>query len=186
VDQGMKDILENLRTAGIVMLLSLSAVAIVIDSRTPITVDPSANQPVIAPLEGTTLGRARFRASNCASCHGEGGQGGVVNPNYISNTIPALDSLADRMMLYEPEDAEMAISILTSGVQPTDQPFRTYPRFMAQLESVRDTIRAGRTAGRLDPDGETPVNMPAWGSNLNSREIDAIIAYLISLYEWDA
>jgi cbb3-type cytochrome c oxidase subunit I len=140
-------------------------------------------------LEGVALGRSRFERMNCAQCHGPAGVGGIPNTNYINGSAPALNTLAERMMIYEPEEAQVIIDMLESGADfdaaMGEPPFRSYPRFVAQLSSVRDTIVVGRQAARLDPNGPDPLSMPAWGSRLDQEEIDAVIAYLISLYPWD-
>ena len=55
----------------------------------------------------------------------------------------------------------------------------------AQLTSVRETIINGNPGGLEDPDGADPVDMPAWGDELTDEEIDAVIAYAISLFDWE-
>src|SRR6266536_5386954 len=57
-----------------------------------------------APAAGGVLERGKwlFRQKGCFLCHGSEGQGGVVNRNYIKDTIPRL-ALAEQMKLFEPE-----------------------------------------------------------------------------------
>jgi cbb3-type cytochrome c oxidase subunit II len=146
-------------------------------------------RPMYPDLEGVALGEALFDEMQCRRCHGEHGVGGVVNPNYISGTIPALNTLAERLLLRTPEDAQFAIQGLSehSAFDPeaAPAPFESYPVFAAQVESIRQTIRHGRQASPLDPAGADPMDMPPWRNVLNDRRIDALIAYLISLYPWE-
>lgn len=136
------------------------------------------------------LGRDLFRRKGCVACHGESGRGGVPNPNYIKFTVPSLDSLAERMYLYDPQDVETVIDILEKGVDPKtlegDPPFRRYNRFLAQYQSVSDVIRDGKPAGRRDTTGvHPPMNMPSWDAVLSHRDVDALIAYLLTQYPWE-
>lgn len=141
-------------------------------------------------LTGVALGARLFQDLRCADCHGPAGVGGVPNPNYIRGSAPALNVMADRLMLFDEEDAQWVIDRISAGEDPATldagerPPFRTYPRFRAQLESVRNVIRGGSVAGKLDPNGPAPRDMPAWGDRTTAAERDAIIAYLISLYDW--
>jgi mono/diheme cytochrome c family protein len=144
--------------------------------------------PRQSPL--TDLGRDLFQRKGCVACHGESGRGGVPNPNYIKFTVPALDSLAERMYLYDPEDVETVIDLLEKNVDPKtledDPPFRRYNRFLAQYQSVSDMIRVGKPAGRRDTKGvHPPLNMPSWDAVLSPRDTDALIAYLLTQYPWE-
>jgi hypothetical protein len=56
---------------------------------------------------------------------------------------------------------------------------------LAQYDAISKAIQEGRTAGKKDPDGPQPVNMPTWGEWLTDEEIDADIANLIRMYDWD-
>lgn len=161
------------------------------DSRTSPTAQP--DEPSDEPMEFDTevqLGHWAFQNRGCAVCHGPDGQGGVENTNYVLGTVPALDAMAERLMLFGPEDAQVAIDMIEQGVDPQsridDPPFDGYPRFLAQYDVVLGVINNGATAARADPEGPEPqLQMPAWGEILNDREKRAIIAYLITLYDWD-
>jgi mono/diheme cytochrome c family protein len=144
--------------------------------------------PRQSPL--TDLGRDLFERKGCIACHGESGRGGVSNPNYIKFTVPGLDSLAERMYLYGPEDVETVIDFLEEEIDlktlEDDPPFRRYNRFLAQYQSVSDVIRIGKPAGRRDTTGvHPPLNMPSWDAVLSDRDIDALIAYLLTQYPWE-
>jgi mono/diheme cytochrome c family protein len=135
-------------------------------------------------------GRILFQRKGCIACHGESGKGGIRNPNYIKETVPNLNLLAERIFLYEPEDAESIINLIEQDIDPAsleDAPlFRSYNRFIAKYISVRDVIRNGNPAGRLDSTGVfPPLNMPSWEAILSDREIDALIVYLLNEYPWD-
>lgn len=130
-----------------------------------------------------------FESKGCVGCHGEAGAGGIVNENYVADVVPALDEMADRMMLYEPRDAEMVIRMIEEGKDPTsltdDPPYPEYVRFVAQWGAVRTVIEEGAVAHKKDPNGPMPpLQMIAWKDMLTDEEISAILAYLISLYDW--
>jgi plastocyanin len=133
-----------------------------------------------------------YNQKGCVTCHGKNGSGGVYNPNYINRTIPELNTLADKMKLYWREDADTVIKLLESGddlaALEDDPPFRSYNRFLAQYNSMRTKIKDGTSdLQMIDPQGPIPpLYMPSWEENLTSKEIDAIIAYLISEYSWES
>ena len=143
----------------------------------------------VEEVSGVERGRRLFATLGCVACHGEEGRGGVVNPNYLQGTSPTLALEAERLMLFDPEDAEIAIELLITGADlealDADPPFRGYVRFRAQLENVRGVIRDGSAAGKLDADGPQPFSMPAWAHAMDNEQRDLVIAYLISLYDWE-
>ena len=129
-------------------------------------------------------GKWLFRQQGCFLCHGPEGQGGVPNRNYIKDTIPHL-SLAEWMKL-EPEDVGPVLEQLKRGVRlETLESAPPVPQFnvvLAQYQSVHQLIRNGNPAGKKDPRGpKPPLNMPHWGQQLTDADIDAIVAYLLSL-----
>lgn len=135
-------------------------------------------------------GRHLFENAGCVGCHGPGGRGGVPNPNYIRDTVPALDVLAERMMLFEREDADKVVDLLAKRTDPTlladRPPFPRYAGFLAQYNAVLDVIRKGSAAAKKDPAGPIPpLQMPTWGQQLSREDIDAVIAYLISEFRWE-
>ena len=141
------------------------------------------------PITGVPLGEFFFQTIGCQGCHGPAGEGGLVNPNYLKGTYPTLATLADRIFLYDPEDAEVVIELLVTGADLqallSDPPFRTYNRFVGQMDSLRNILINGRDAGKLDPEGPDPVDMPPFEHRLDATQRDAVIAYLISLFPWD-
>ena len=129
-------------------------------------------------------GKWLFRQQGCFLCHGPEGQGGVPNRNYLKDTIPRL-ALAEWMKL-EPEDVNPVLEPLKRGVRlETLEGSPPVPQFnvvLAQYQSVQALIRNGNPAGRKDPKGpRPPLNMPRWGRQLTDADIDALLAYLLSV-----
>ena len=129
-------------------------------------------------------GKWLFRRQGCFLCHGLEGRGGVPNRNYLKDTIPRL-ALAEWMKL-EPEDVDPVLEQLKRGARlEALEGSPPVPRFnvvLAQYQSVQGLIRKGNVAGRKDPKGPTPpLNMPRWGRQLTDADIDAIVAYLLSV-----
>lgn len=133
-------------------------------------------------------GQAVFTQYGCGGCHGAEGKGGVENPNYVLGTVPALNEMADRLMLFEREDAEAFAKMIEDGTSPhalrDKPPFAGYPRFLAQYDAVIGVIKNGAKAAKKDPNGpEPPFQMLAW--SLTDEEIDTVLVYLVSLYPWE-
>ena len=143
-----------------------------------------------AELPFIDRGEYLFASSGCISCHGAGGQGGVRNPNYVKGTVPELAGLADRMWIYWEEDADRIIDMLKYGVNLSayegPAPIENFDRFRAQYSSVRAKLVDGAPhVQKLDAAGpEPPLAMPAWEHKLSSGDMDAILAYLISIFDW--
>lgn len=139
--------------------------------------------PGAGPVE---RGKWLFRKKGCFTCHGQEGRGGVANWNYVKDTVPALNSLAEKLMLFDPEDVDTIVGEMERGhdldslVDSASVPH--FNVFLAQCRSVRDVIRKGSASGKKDPLGpDPPLVMPAWGQRLSEADIDAIIAYLLTL-----
>jgi mono/diheme cytochrome c family protein len=138
------------------------------------------------PTGGGVVERGKwlFRQQGCFLCHGPDARGGVPNPNYIKDTIPRL-SLAEWMKL-EPEDIAPLVEQLKRGVRlETLESAPPVPQFnlvLAQYQSVQELIRNGNVAGRKDPKGrQPPLSMPRWSRRLTDPDVDALVAYLLSL-----
>jgi len=167
----------------------------VAESPNPLTMPPGlacpSHQPTLkAPSSLVEQGRALFSKTGCTACHNNDGRGGILNPNYIKFVVPGLDSLAERMYLFDPEDVTTIVDLLEEdadlGALEEDPPFRRYNRFLAQYHSVRGVIQNGKPAGYRDSTlAAPPLHMPAWHAVLEDRDIDAIIAYLLTKYPWD-
>jgi mono/diheme cytochrome c family protein len=154
-----------------------------------LTCTHESTSPESKPL--LARGKFLFHERGCYTCHGDQGQGGVYNPNYVSQYVPQLNTLAERMKLYWEEDADTIITLLEKGADleslAADPPIDGYHRFLAQYGSIRDKIRNGSPqVQKLDREGpEPPLTMPSWEYQLTDRDIDALIAYLLSLYPWE-
>jgi mono/diheme cytochrome c family protein len=154
----------------------------------PTLEDPGEYWLTDLPEDPTLVERGEwlFRRHACFSCHGEGGHGGVSNPNYVKGTVPPLDAMASEASLYYPEDIEAIVSALERGVPLEDlwddPPVPLFNVVLAKYQAVRELIRSGVPAGKLDQEGPVPpLVMPAWGQLLSDSDIDALIAYLLTL-----
>jgi len=127
--------------------------------------------------------------NNCMICHGPGGSGGVFNPNYAKMTIPALNTLAEKMFIEEKEDGEEVIKILEAG-QTLDskgplQKIKNYMLIAAQYDAIKKVIQNGSPAAKRDPAGLEPTSMPSWKNTLSDKHINGVIAYLLSISEFE-
>lgn len=108
--------------------------------------------------------------------------------------MPSLESLAENMELFEPEEVNMVIAILNRGISLDDEslevPLEHFDSILGQYKSIRKLILTGARPGSK---GQPPAMvMPAWRHRLytdnsppSQADINAIIAYLISLYEFE-
>lgn len=135
-------------------------------------------------------GKMLFGTMGCSTCHGSEGQGGINNPNYVKLTVPALNDLADRMWIYWEEDAEIILKLLEDGVDIAsivdEEPIENFGRFQAQYGSMRMKLIEGAPhVQKADSSGPTPpLIMPSWENKLSSHDMDAVLAYLISIFDW--
>lgn len=126
----------------------------------------------------------------CVACHGQGAKGGVENINYIKTTVPALNTLAERMFLDGPEDAGRVAGLLENGVDIVNMSpeldVSGSGRVLAQYQAITKVIKNGSIAGKADPTGPEPLlHMPSWSKGLTDEDINKIIAYLLTLQHWD-
>lgn len=137
------------------------------------------------------IGRYLFQRMACVACHGEGGKGGVSNPNYVRGTVPALSSLGETMSLADREACEEFIKMVEEGkdVDQIAEMETGIPRqslVLAKYRIVRDVIAKGRPALRADSTSfEPPLSMPQWSLRLSERDIDALIVYLLKQQSWE-
>jgi hypothetical protein len=94
------------------------------------------------------------------------------------------------MYLFDPEDVTAIVDLLEQNIElatlEEEPPFRRFNRFLAQYNSVRGVIQEGKPAGFRDSTlAAPPLHMPSWDAVLDERDIDAIIAYLLTEYPWD-
>lgn len=131
-------------------------------------------------------GRALFRKSGCVACHGEGGRGGIRNPNSMNATVPELETLARRSFLFTPADVARFRAIVdASPAWEALLPGSGLPLAAAvtrQYLATRQVVLDGRRSSRLDPGGPQPaLDMPAWEVRLDGPSVDAILSYLLTL-----
>lgn len=126
----------------------------------------------------------------CVACHGKGAKGGVKNINYAKKTVPAIYNLAEKMFIEYPEDANYIVELLENGTDivnmepPLD--VEASRRVVAQYQAIKLVIRNGSPAAKLDPQKTgPPLHMPSWITQFTDRDIDSIIAYLLTLQEWE-
>lgn len=152
----------------------------------PASYTPVPDRRVTIPVQAP-----RLFAMFCGACHGKEGRG-VSYFNDRNTSVPSLRFIAERLGLYDPEHAEAVVELLEShadlSATAADPPFDpdTYEEFLKQFEVMRDVIRNGRQGVKKDSQSPlTPLNMPTWKDTLTDDQIDAILAYLISLFPWE-
>lgn len=144
--------------------------------------------------QGPSLKRGEqlFRTKGCVSCHNIQGQGGIKNINYVFNTIPKLNNRAELLSIFEIAEGLKVIEKLSKGEDLSMEflleldlvrPAMT----LAQYESMKNLIRTGKPhEGKIDPSGiDPPLFMPTWVNELSNNDINNILAYLLTLSEYD-
>jgi len=152
---------------------------------TSASVDKYWLKPSPSSATRVELGEWLFHQKGCATCHGSGGQGGVRNWNYVRETVPALNTLAENMLLFSPEDVKAIVEYLEQGVSleslEDSPPVHRFGAVLAQYRYFRNVILKGNPAGKKDPNGPPPpLEMPAWQYRLSDEDVDAVIAYLLT------
>lgn len=147
------------------------------------------DRPLFNDLSGLALGEALYVEFNCQRCHGEAGVGGVENLNADPPTIVSLNDMAQRMHLSSAAEAHTIVSMLTSGTdleaRIEDPPFESYGEFLNKLAEMESMIQYGSVVLGESEDGPDPQDMPNLGYRLNQTRLEAMIAYLINLAEWE-
>jgi mono/diheme cytochrome c family protein len=146
--------------------------------------------PAPDPTDFRERGSYLYIARGCVTCHGPEGRGGVANDNSANSPVPAHDTMAEKLFLSSPEDAEIFIATLetTGDLGSLDPPpeIAMFPVVATRFENAKEIIRTGRYPSKASPAGpEPPLQMPAWRYIVDEREMDALIAYFVSLYAWD-
>ncbi|BCS98760.1 hypothetical protein DSLASN_43920 [Desulfoluna limicola] len=144
------------------------------------------------PEEGDLidLGDYLYQEMTCNACHGQGGRGGVHNPNYAKTYVPDHLTTASKIFLRTEEDAEAFNQTLLKygGVEELEEPpdISLIPLVMDRYMALKEIIRNGSEPEKQDPQGPSPpLWMPAWKYMLTDHEIDALISYFIYLYPWE-
>jgi mono/diheme cytochrome c family protein/plastocyanin len=131
-------------------------------------------------------GALLYTQKGCATCHGPAGRGGVPNDNSTRRTVPAHDTTAEKFFLRTREDADAFIRVLEASgdlASGADAGIPAFPIVRARFLQAREIIKKGRFTTGADPRGpQPPLQMPAWQFLLEEREIDALLAYFVSLH----
>jgi hypothetical protein len=140
--------------------------------------------------DAVALGEYLYRKSGCSTCHGVEGEGGVENYNYVNYEIAAHNNTASKIFLRSEDDAELILEYIQEGIDWTsmEEPpeITGFPIVKARYEAAVSLIREGKNAARLDLAGpEPPLQMPSWKYHLSDPDIDSIMAYFISLNDWE-
>jgi len=149
---------------------------------------PDCSVRLNRPPDGVplALGEYLYLTVGCVACHGAAGRGGVPNLNYAKQTVPAHDRTAEKLFLQTPEDAAAFLDFLTARERPrVPEEIPMAPLVADRYRALTAIIRSGSQPQRADPGGpEPPLWMPAWCYRLDAREIDALVAYFVSLEPW--
>lgn len=152
---------------------------------------------ITEPAELVAHGAFLYLQKGCVTCHGPEGRGGVPNPNSTIREPPAHDATAQKLFLASAEDAEAFIEVVARAPElPEPQDLERlaeppdidrFPIVRTRFLNAREIVRLGRYTAKLDPAGpEPPLQMPAWEFLLGERDIDALLVYFVSLYDWEA
>lgn len=156
--------------------------------RSRITLASSADRVVSRGHPAVIRGQRLYVRVGCALCHGVRAQGGVKNPNYVKDVTPALNTVAERMFLFDREDVETVLRVFDSGRGLGAGENLDVPRaaaVVAQYESIRKVILSGNPAGKKDPLGHPALDMPGWKGRLSEADMNDVISYLLAAYPWD-
>ena len=143
-------------------------------------------------LKGGTLGIAAHdvvvRYLRCRL--GAEGRGGIANDNTTNGTVPDHFTTAQKLFLASEEDAEAFIELLQNepDLEELEEPpeIQRLAVVTTRYANAEEIIRTGRYSAKADPEGpEPPLQMPAWKYLVEEREIDALLAYFVSLYPWE-
>lgn len=135
------------------------------------------------------LGAHLYQQKGCLTCHGPEGRGKIPNVNSAKGVVPDHETTAEKLFIRSPEDAALFIELIESkaDIDLEDDPgIVAFPAVVARYENAKEIIRKGRYTSKRDPGGpEPPLQMPAWQHLIDERQIDAILAYFVSLYDWE-
>jgi mono/diheme cytochrome c family protein len=152
--------------------------------------DETKHLPAPAFTDIVQEGHYWFETKGCVSCHGTDGAGGIPNFNYVRGTVPALNTLANKISLSSKDEVEAFTKALSQKEDLSkDKPVAGLSNWLltfAQYQSVVKTIQGGSPPLKADPKGpEPPLFMPAWKEKLNPEQMNSIIAYLIAQQKFE-
>lgn len=148
---------------------------------------------VVEPRDLLRRGALLYLQRGCVTCHGPDGRGGVPNPNSTIKEPPAHDTTAQKLFLASEEDARAFVRLVAAEPELADPEslreateIQRFPVVRTRFLNAKEIVRLGRYTAKLDPAGpEPPLQMPAWQYLLEEREIDALLAYFVSLQDWE-
>lgn len=154
----------------------------------------SNNEEILKEIvknEFLLTGEKIYNSKGCFTCHGTNGIGNVINPFYAKKTVPDHNTLATKLKILSKDDADIIIKLLKKNINldslEDNPPIENYSRFLAQYKSIITKIKVGapklQTVSPYDP--QPPLIMPSWEFYVSDQERNAIIAYLISLNNWE-
>ncbi|MBD3854075.1 MAG: hypothetical protein IFJ96_04780, partial [Acidobacteria bacterium] len=101
------------------------------------------------------------------------------------------NTTAEKLFLASEEDAEFFIELIEevgdlSEIEEPPEGISRFPVVRARYDNAKEIIRKGRYSSKAALDGpEPPLQMPAWQYIVEEREVDALLAYFVSLYLWE-
>ena len=136
------------------------------------------------------VGAYLYLNKGCITCHGPEGQGGIGNDNTATAYVPPHNTTAEKLFLASEEDAEALIDLVSRtsdlGDLEEEPDISRFGVVRVRYENAKQIIRGGRyTAKNVEIGPEPPLQMPAWQYLIDEREIDALLVYFVSLYQWE-
>ena len=138
-----------------------------------------------------------YQRSGCATCHGREGRGGVPNRNAVGGFVPALNTVAERVGLFEEQHVQVVVEAIEAGDRFEEhEEFPGIPDYeivLMEYRAMRSVMLGGARPMRRDASGpEPPMQMPSWEQRVHAdfgpisdAEFDALLAYLLTLQPWD-
>lgn len=150
------------------------------------------------PSRSNVIARGKwlYEHTGCVSCHMPEGKGGLPNPNAVGGYVPNLNVLAEQLEIFEPEDLEKILAVFQKGLRLDDPSVKLDVPYFESIQDqyiiIRNLILRGNTPSkRAQEKPEPPIVMPSWSKRmyatdmpLDISDVDAIIAYLLSLQDF--
>ncbi len=133
--------------------------------------------PIADSLGGVARGERLFEYHGCGGCHGPQGGGGTRGPNI--GGIAGLNNFAEAIVS-EKAYADKIIAMSERGESIST----SAERWLGPFNAMKRVIVSGRIPASKNGKPALLV-MPAHGSVLNSRDLDALGAYILSLFPED-
>jgi mono/diheme cytochrome c family protein len=142
-------------------------------------------KPESEPKTAIERGRRIFEFWGCAGCHGRGGRGGIKNPNMKGGEVPQLYKLADTIV-NDKEEADKLLALIERGADLDNDA----AEWLNEYRKIKKRIIEGKRPDKEDPGGPPPpLAMPEWREKIRGRDLDDLVAYILSLFpedEWES